>query len=306
MAKYPIGKEFGIYRRLSPPINRLVLSIAAKTMKPPKLLWKDTAVTIEKNSVKSYGGEEIAVYTITPRGLGDCAPCLLYNHGGAFVLEAAKYHYALALRYARETGCKVVFPQYRLAPKYPFPVFFEDCYAAFLWAYDGAETLGIDRNRIGIGGDSAGSALAVSVCRMAHERGVSVRFRFQMLLYPYLDARNKSESARKYTDTPMWNSLLSGKMHKMTRADRNCPDFHYYSPVEAGDFGNTPPTYIETAEFDCLHDDGVLYAGLLSDAGVPVELCETQGTMHGYDIALDAGITQKSVEKRIAFMKKYF
>ena len=127
-----------------------------------------------------------------------------------------------------------------------------------------------------------------------------------MLPYPYLDARNESESCKKFTDTPMWNSSLSSRIAPMTRADRSRADFIYYSPAEAENFEGFPPAYIETAEFDCLHDDGVLYANKLRKAGVPVELNETQGTMHGFDIVQKAPTTKKALEARVCFMKKFF
>lgn len=65
-----------------------------------------------------------------------------------------------------------------------------------------------------------------------------------------------------------------------------------------------PPAYIETAEFDCLHDDGILYAELLRNAGIDVTLNETKGTMHGFDIATKAPTTLSAMEQRIAFMKR--
>ena len=220
------------------------------------------------------------------------------------MLEAAGYHYGNAMRYAKEVGCKVVFPLYRLAPQHPFPAFFEDCYAAFCWAYDHAEELGIDVNHMGIGGDSAGSTLAVGVCLMARQRNHSVKFRFQMLPYPFLDARNESESCKRFTDTPMWNSSLSDRIGPMTKVDKNDPNYVWYSPVEADSFEGLPPAYIETAEFDCLHDDGILYAELLRNAGIDVTLNETKGTMHGFDIATKAPTTLVVMEQRIAFMKR--
>ena len=66
------------------------------------------------------------------------------------------------------------------------PVFFEDCYAAATWLYENADLLGVDRDAIAIGGDSAGSALSVGVCMMAKDRAHPIRFRFTMLPYPYL------------------------------------------------------------------------------------------------------------------------
>lgn len=169
---------------------------------------------------------------------------------------------------------------------------------------DHAGELGIDTTRMGVGGDSAGSTLAVGVCMMARDRKHPVQFRFQMLPYPFLDARNSSESCKKFTDTPMWNSSLSDKIAPMTKVDKNSPDYVYYSPVEAEYFHSLPPAYIETAEFDCLHDDGILYAELLQEAGIPVTLNETRGTMHGFDIMTKAPTSRAAVAERIAFMKR--
>ena len=90
----------------------------------------------------------------------------------------------------------------------------------------------------------------------------------------------------------------------MTKVDKNDPNYIWYSPVEAGNFDDLPPAYIETAEFDCLHDDGILYAELLRKAGIDVTLNETKGTMHGFDIAIKAPTTLAAMEQRIAFMKR--
>ena len=90
----------------------------------------------------------------------------------------------------------------------------------------------------------------------------------------------------------------------MTRADKSRSDYVYYSPVEADSFEGLPPAYIETAEFDCLHDDGILYADLLRKAGIEVTLNETKGTMHGFDIAAKAPTTLTAMEQRITFMKR--
>lgn len=67
-----------------------------------------------------------------------------------------------------------------------------------------------------------------------------------------------------------------------------------------------PPAYVESAQFDCLHDEGIAYAQALRAAGVAVTLHETKGTMHGYDIVPNSSITQDSIQKRIAFLKEHF
>jgi len=139
---------------------------------------------------------------------------------------------------------------------------------------------------------------------MARDRKHPVKFRFQMLPYPFLDARNESASCKRFTDTPMWNSSLSDRIAPMTKVDKTHPGYVWYSPVEAESFAELPPAYIETAEFDCLHDDGILYARLLNEANVAVTLNETTGTMHGFDIAVKAPTTLAAMAERIAFMKR--
>lgn len=304
MKKYAISREFFPFNRFTPPISEKFLALAVPHMKEPKALRRDPELTVTRHTAESYDGASVEYLLLSPAGLSGKAPCLLYLHGGGFVLEAAGYHYKNAARYAKEVGCRVVFVKYRLAPQNPHPVFFEDCYAAFCRVYDRAEELGIDRERMAVGGDSAGSTLAVGVCMMAKDRRHPVRFRFQMLPYPFLDARNNSASCKRYTDTPMWNSSLSHRIGPMTRADKDSPGYVYYSPVEAESFHGLPPAYIETAEFDCLHDDGILYAELLREAGIPVVLNETRGTMHGFDIVQKAPTTQAALKARIDFMKR--
>lgn len=306
MSKYKIKREFFPFSHFTPPISERFLAFAVPHMKVPKFLFREKEIEVSRHEVVSFDDERIECFLLSPKNIGDNAPCLIYIHGGGFVLPGAGYHYRNALRYAKEVPCKVWFVNYRLAPKYPHPVFFEDCYRAMCHLYENAQTLGIDKSRIGIGGDSAGSTLSVGVCMMARERSHPVRFAFQMLPYPFLDARNNSESAKKYTDTPMWNSKLSHRIGPMTRVEREHPSYFWYSPVEAEHFEGLPPAYIETCEFDCLHDDGILYAEKLRESGIPVTLCETEGTMHGFDIVRNAPTTKEAIATRIAFMKEWF
>lgn len=304
--KYNISKEFFPFSHFKAPINKGILKLASIFMKTPPFVFRDKEVQVTRHKITSFDGQQINCLFMSPKSIGDNAPCLVYIHGGGFVLNAAGYHYKNALRYAKEVGCKVLFVNYRLAPKYQHPVFFEDCYFATCWLYDNAPTLGVDKTRIGIGGDSAGSTLSVGVCMMAHDRQHPIKFCFQMLPYPFLDARNNSDACKKFTDTPMWNSTLSNRIAPLTNVDKNNPNYIYYSPVEAQDFSYLPQAYIETAEFDCLHDDGVLYANKLCDAGIDVVVNHTKGTMHGFDIVQNAPTTKQAIKSRIDFMKGCF
>jgi len=306
--KYPINKEFFPFSHIAPPIrNAKIAGWMGSKMRPPRWVskGKDKEVSITKEHIKSYDGADISAFVIAPYGLEEVSPCLVYYHGGGFFFEGAGYHYKLAKMYALECKCRVLFVQYRLAPKNPHPIPAEDCYAALRFAFKNAERLKIDIKRIAVGGDSAGGALAAAVCRMSRDRGVEAPL-FQLLVYPVTDRRMDYESCRKYTDTPMWNAKLSVKMWEGYVQDPNAANISYASPMEAERFDDLPPAYVETAEFDCLHDEGIAYAKALRMSGVAVELNETKGTMHGFDIVEKASVTKAAVAKRIAYMNRRF
>lgn len=306
MSKYKISKEFFPYSRIAPPIrNAKIAGWMGSKMKPPRWINTDHEVSITKESIKSYDGAEISVFVFDPYGLEERAPCLVYYHGGGFFFEGAGYHYKLAKRYALEAECRVIFVQYRLAPKHPHPTPAEDCYAALRWTFENAERLNIDKNMIAVGGDSAGGALAAAVCQMARDRGTDTPI-FQLLVYPVTDRRMDNASCRNYTDTPMWNAKLSEKMWQGYVQNANAADIAYASPMEAECFEGLPAAYVETAEFDCLHDEGVAYAQAMQKAGIDVVLNETRGTMHGFDIVEKAPTTQAAVAARIGFVKEQF
>lgn len=306
MAKYPISKEFFPFNLFAPPMSKKFVLMAQKYMKTPGLLWKDPELDVQTRRIPGYQGGEIEVFIITPMDLPVPAPCLVNFHGGGFVFEGYNSHYQLAMAYAKEGRCKVVYVRYRLAPAHPFPVPQEDCYAALCWVHEHSAELDIDPNRIAVGGDSAGGTLSVVSCLMARDRSAAVKPLFQLLVYPWLDGRNVSDSYRKYTDTPMWNSTLSKKVGPIINPDPESIPLAWRSPVEADSHADLPPAYIEVAEFDCLHDDGVLYAKLLRNNGTPVEFHEAKGTMHGFDTVFNAPTSQAMLKKRTAYIRHMF
>ena len=195
MAKtqYPISREFFPYSKFTPRIDRRSLKLAQTLLKTPGFIYRDPDVDVFVRIIPSYNGGEIELFVFTPKGIAKPAPCLVNIHGGGFVFEGTWSHYRHAMNYARSAACIVVFVRYHLAPDYPFPYPQEDCWSALCWVYAHAEELGVDPERIGIRGDSAGGTLAVTSCMMARDRGKKVPL-FQLLIYPWLDVRNVSDS----------------------------------------------------------------------------------------------------------------
>ena len=303
--KYPIHPDFKRWANMNPPLNRAIVPIMQKLMSPLAMMEKSTSeLAVERQTIPVGDGDTIQALLYSPKDIDRSAPCLVYYHGGGFVWPASPHHYSLAREYAQRVHCKVLFVNYRLAPKYPFPTAPEDCYAAYTWALANAAELSIDPARIAVAGDSAGGQLATGVCLMAKDRGQAMPCG-QMMLYPAA-GNVETESVRKYTDTPMCNSRDMAKYGKLYRPDPSVGNNTYASPIEAESLEGLPPTYVETAEFDCLRDGGILYAERLRQFGVSAELNNTEGTMHGFDIVLDSPIVRACVDRRVAFLRQVF
>lgn len=228
-------------------------------------------------------------------------PALVYVHGGAFAYKAAAYQKKLAMIYAKKAGCKVFFPHYRLAPKYQYPAAYEDVMSVYRYVAEHAQELGVDPSRIGIAGDSAGASIAALVCNRWEEENVPMPC-LQMLVYPVTDARMETESMKLYTDTPNWDSKANERMWDYY-CGKDSEKRDKASPMWCDLPSALPGTYIETAEFDCLHDEGLAYAGKLKQAGVDVVINETEGTFHGYDAAIDTQIVKQQISKRLSFLR---
>lgn len=258
-----------------------------------------------RHKIKGIQGNSIPISIFEPEKRTARLPCLVYCHGGAFAMFASLHHKALACHYALKTPCKVAFVDYRLLPKNVFPAGLEDCYTALQWVRKHAETLGIDKNRIAIAGDSAGGALAAGVCLMSRDRSTPMPC-FQMLVYPVTDQRQNTASMKEFSDTPLWNSKLNTKMWNMYLKNVRLTERDYASPAEAASLADMPPTYIEVAQHDCLRDEGIDFEKRLRQSGVPTQFLQSKGTVHGFEIARKNPVVQECINNRIAALQRAF
>jgi len=305
MGKYAISNEYKKIAKLKPPVGRFVLAVSQKFLKPTKKVFRDDVIDVELYKIAGYNEGEIDIFVLSPIGVRENAPCLMFYHGGGFIFEGASHHYKLAMTFAKKLNIKVVYVAYRLAPKFPFPYQVEDCYKALEWVVSNFDKLNIDKDNIAVYGDSAGGNISAVMTLFARDRKLPVKIKFQALIYPFLDGSLTSESAKRFIDTPVWNSMLSKKIQKYLRPSYEI-DTKYLFPIDFPTLNDLPPAYIETAEFDSLHDDGITYAGRLEEVGISVELNETKGTMHGFDMIMSAPTTKKAINARIDYMKKNF
>jgi len=205
--------------------------------------------------------------------------------------------------YAIKAKCRVYFPDYHLTPKYPYPTAYDDVLALYRCIMENSEEFGIDNEKIGVAGDSAGASIAALICSN-YEHENLIRPCIQMLVYPLTDIDMQTDSMKKFSDTPIWNSKNNKRMYVHQINKLKVGDTYGASPMHSSLPKIIPDTYIETAEYDCLHDEGIIYGRRLREAGANVEINETRGTIHGYDSALNTKIAISNIEKRILFLKK--
>lgn len=232
-------------------------------------------------------------------------PALVFFHGGGWVVGNIETHDGLCRRLARLGGAVVVSIDYRLAPEHRFPAAVDDARASVLWVRREASGLGIDPERISVGGESAGGTLSAVVAR--HARDAGLRLASQVLIYPPTDIAMDTES---YRARATGFNLTAASMrwffgHYVADLDEGLqPDC---SPLRAGDLGGLAPAYVLTCEFDPLRDEGRAYAERLSAAGVETAWEDWTGTIHGF-MLMDAltPVTDAACRRIAGFLRDHW
>lgn len=231
------------------------------------------------------GAPDVPVRLMRPAGVTRVLPVLLALHGGGFVIGRAEDFDYFCLEVVRRLGIAVANVEYRLAPETPFPGPQDDCTAALRHVHARAAELGLDPERIAVGGSSAGGGLAAgTVLRARDEGGPPVAF--QLLLSPAIDDSLDSPSMTELVDAPLASSAAEGAVWRhYLGADYGGPDdpdvSPYAVPARAKDLSGLPPTHIAAMEVDPLRDSNIQFALRLLAAGVRTELHSHPGTFHG-------------------------
>jgi acetyl esterase len=208
-------------------------------------------------------------------------PVLLWFHGGGFVIGDLDTHDNACRRLAQESDCVVVAVHYRLAPESRFPAAVDDCMAALRWVARKGHTIGVDPDRIAVGGDSAGGNLATVCALLARGEGFP-RIAFQLLIYPCTAPEPETPSHRLFGEGYLLSrNNLTWFYRQYLRNARDVQDFRF-GPLEAEDVSNLPPALVLVAGYDPLRDEGVQYATRLIEAGNRVSLVNYEGMVHGF------------------------
>ncbi|MDE2412733.1 MAG: alpha/beta hydrolase [Sphingomonadales bacterium] len=248
--------------------------------------------------VKVIAGPDgpLDVYLFDPAPGTTDRPALLHIHGGGMVIGSARSMQHGPSGVASALGIPVASIDYRLAPEHPFPLPQRDCLAGLNWLFDTAPALGIDPQRIGIIGESAGGGLAAAVAQMARDLG-GPKLAAQFLTYPMLDHRTGGADCphdNPVTGEFVWTRDLNHFGWSALQGDYALDDdrIGWFSPSRAASLAGLPPAWIATGSLDLFFDEDIDYARRLVAAGVPVELHSYPGAIHGFNAIADSALAR--------------
>jgi len=207
-------------------------------------------------------------------------PCMLFLHGGGWVIGNLESHDRMCRRLANVARICVIAVDYRLAPEFPFPAALNDAAAALAWVNAHAEELSIEANAIGVGGDSAGGNLAAALALLGRDGTVPAPV-YQALIYPALDLTADSASYQTVTaDVPLTAATMHYFIGHYTPEAADRLDWRA-SPLRVESLRGVAPALVMTVAHDPLCDEGRAYAQRLDEAGVRVTVMHYNDHMHG-------------------------
>lgn len=250
------------------------------------------AVSVEERYVGPPGAT-VRVLVFTPRDVSAPMPAVIHIHGGGYVMgkpeECLIENAGLALR----CGCMVVSVDYRLAPETPYPGGLDDCHTALDWLHASAPSLGVDRSRIALKGESAGGGLAACLAQKARDEN---RYPIccQVLIAPMLDDRIPVE-ANPYSGEFVWTENSNRFAWRAYLGDRYGADTlpAYASAARTADVSRLPPLFLAVGALDLFFDQGLEYTQRLNRAGVSSELHVYPGAFHSFNRVAGASIAQR-------------
>lgn len=262
--------------------------------------WQKAMYKLKKRSDRSAGknieglhcseewitrrdGSKLRIRIYKPLGDTSQVPGVLWIHGGGYSMGIPEMFGGAYKRLIHASPCVVVAPDYRLSIEAPYPAALDDCYDTLLWMKSHAKELGIREDQLMVGGESAGGGLTAALTLYARDQE-EVNIAFQMPIYPMIDDRMDSESA-KANHAPIWNSdynLWAWKLYLGELYGGDVPS--YAAAARATDYSNLPPTVTFVGDIEPFRDETIQYVENLRSAGVPVEFKMFQGCYHGFDI----------------------
>lgn len=235
----------------------------------------------EKYIPSNNGGPDIRVRVFKPLNFSGELPGMLYIHGGGYMLGNPEEFMQVIKNFIDAKPCVVVAPDYRKAVDAPYPAAFNDCYDTLLWLNENVKHLHIIPNKIIVAGHSSGGGLAAAVSLKATDTD-EVKIAFQIPVYPMIDDRQNTESARD-NNSAGWNANSNKLGWAKYLGDlKEIPP--YAAPARAMNYSKLPPTITFVGDLEPFRDETVNYVNQLQKAGIPVSFKLFNGCYHAFEV----------------------
>lgn len=236
-------------------------------------------------TLRARDGDPLRLRVYWPSAAAGLQPALVSAHGGGWCLGSMELYDNPCRALAVASGAVVISVDYRLAPEHRFPLPLHDFCDALAWTFAQAPLLGLDRERIGVAGDSAGGNLAAAACLAARQgdgwgAAGAPAIAHQLLLYPALDAAMDSASFDQFGDGYYLTRAAMAYCYAAYLAHSSQGRLEQASPLRADSLAGLPPATVISCAYDPLRDEAEAYARRLQGDGVPVESVRLPGMVH--------------------------
>ena len=273
--KFPLKKNIKLYRTMQNIVN-------------PKIKDKNFADYI-------LDGIRVRIFDIY-----NSQKLIIYIHGGGWVSGSIDTHSNICYKLAKELNRKVISIDYRLAPEFPYPAGFNDCYKVIKHIMDNISEFGIIWNDVIVMGDSAGANLAFATCLKGfYER--TFRPGKIILIYPATQTDYSLTTKYKSVITNDGKGFLTRKHLEdyisMYLPNENAYNDIYVNILKAKHLFGLPKIFIVTGTLDPLHDEGISLVKKLKRHLVSVKHYDLLHAPHGFFTnILDKKYTNKTIE----------
>lgn len=246
-------------------------------------LFPDKEINCTKILIPRKDGKSVPALVLSPKAEHKDAPGILWIHGGGYMTGMKEMiHMSRAVDLVKKYGATVISPGYRLSFIAPYPAAIDDCYDALLYLKMHGDDLGINRNQIMAGGESAGGGLCAALCMMARDKG-DVNIAYQMPLYPMIDNFDTESSADNHGK--IWNTRrnhIAWKVYLRKHAKEAVSP--YAAPARQNDYSGLPPAYTFVGDGEPFYSETCTFIGNLKKAGVEADMDIYRTNMHAFDM----------------------
>ena len=256
---------------------------------------------------KATPGHKIRVRIYKPAGAKGPLPAMLYAHGGGYQVGVPEQAHPFYEDIIKRRDVVIVAPAYRLSLQgHPYPAGHDDCFDTLEYMKANADTLGIRSDKFIIAGHSGGGGMAAAVTLKAVDTKAA-DIAFQMPIYPMLDHRNQTTSAREMQGTVIWDSQSNarGWANYVGHLNGDVPD--YASPALRQDLKGMPPTISWVGDMEPFKDETIHYMDALKRAGVPTKFKLYEGGYHAFEVLVpDAAISKDANEFQLSAFAEFY